>query len=121
MHRALLLTLFFLPTFLAEAQILTYKKPDPSIPPFGVSLKRSVVNVELQCKEGSLSISGAGTGFLVAYLDARLPKDTFFEYLVTNRHVAQCWDEQNHPRAVAVPDDPRKREGWHIEETCRRP
>jgi hypothetical protein len=75
-------------------------KPDPSVPPFGVTLKRSVVNVELQCKEGNLLVSGAGTGFLVAYTDPRLPEGTFFEYLVTNRHVAQCWDEHNHPRHV---------------------
>ena len=45
-------------------------------------------------------IGEAGTGFLVAYLDPRLPKGTFFEYLVTNRHVAECWDELNHPRTV---------------------
>jgi hypothetical protein len=76
-------------------------KPDPSIPPFGVTLKRSVMNVELRCKEGlSHEIGAAGTGFLIAYTDPRLPKGTFFEYLVTNRHVAECWDENNHPRSV---------------------
>jgi hypothetical protein len=80
--------------------VLTYKKPDPSVPPFGVQLKRSVVNVELLCKEGNSLVSGAGTGFLLGYADPRLPKDTIFEYLVTNRHVAQCWDGHNHPRDV---------------------
>ena len=101
LRRSLSLTVVLLFVVLgAEAQILTLKKPDPSVPPFGVSLKRSVVNVELQCKEGNTSIRAAGTGFLVAYLDPRLPKGTFFNYLVTNRHVAQCWDEQNHPRDV---------------------
>jgi len=83
-----------------QGQILTYQKPDPSVPTIGVQLKRSVVNVELQCKEGNLLVGAAGTGFLVAYTDARLPKGQSFEYLVTNRHVAECWDEHNHPREV---------------------
>jgi S1-C subfamily serine protease len=91
----------FLIASVAEAQeILVHKKPDPSVPPTGVMLKRTVVNVEVQCKDGGLLVSGAGTGFLVAYTDPRLPKETFFEYLVTNRHVAECWDERNHPRKV---------------------
>jgi S1-C subfamily serine protease len=92
---------FFLIAPLARTQgILYLKKPDPSVPPFGVILKRSVVNVELQCKEGNSSVSGGGTGFVVAYTDPRLPKDQFFAYLVTNRHVAECWDEHNHPREI---------------------
>jgi hypothetical protein len=81
-------------------EILTRKKPDPSVPPFGVMLKRSVVNIELQCKEGNLLVSDAGTGFVVGYTDPRLPKGRFFAYLVTNRHVAECWDKHNHPREV---------------------
>jgi S1-C subfamily serine protease len=92
--------LIFVSVLAGAQEILVRKKPDPSVPPFGVTLKRSVVNVELQCKEGNLLVSGAGTGFLVAYADPRLPRGTFFEYLVTNRHVAQCWDEHNHPRDV---------------------
>lgn len=103
-RRSLVPAVFVFSTFFAAAQILTYKKPDPSVPPFGVMLKRSVVNVELQCKAGNFLISrvigAGGTGFLVAYTDPRLPKGTFFEYLVTNRHVAECWDEDNHPRSV---------------------
>jgi len=98
-----MLAAFLLVAFLADANaqgILTYKKPDPSVPPFGVLLKRSVVNIELQCREGNLLITGAGTGFIVGYTDPRLPKGSTFEYLVTNRHVAECWDERNHPRVV---------------------
>jgi S1-C subfamily serine protease len=76
------------------------KKPDPSVPPFAVQLKRTVVNVELQCKEGNSLVSEAGTGFLVGYNDPRLPKGRFFEYLVTNRHVAECWDGHNQPRQI---------------------
>ena len=107
MRRSLVLTVFFvfLVAFVAQAQeVLIRKKPDPSVPSFGVILKRSVVYIELQCKGGNLLISRvvsiAGTGFLVAYTDPRLPKGTFFEYLVTNRHVAECWDQDNHPRSV---------------------
>lgn len=102
MRRASLIVSFLIVmSVLAGAQeILVRKKPDPSVPPFGVMLKRSVVNVELQCKEGNLLKSGAGTGFLAAYYDPRLPKGSAFDYLVTNRHVAECWDEHNHPRDV---------------------
>jgi hypothetical protein len=92
----------FLVASFAEAQdrLLTIKKPDPSVPPDGVQLKRAVVNVELQCKQGNLLVSAAGTGFLVGYTDPRLPKGQIFEYLVTNRHVAECWDEHNRPREI---------------------
>ncbi len=101
MRRSLVLAVCILVAFLAEAQeILVHKKPDPSVPPFGVQLKRSVVNIELQCKEGNSSVTGNGTGFVVGYSDPRLPKNSYFDYLVTNRHVAECWDAHNHPRDV---------------------
>jgi hypothetical protein len=29
-----------------------------------------------------------------------LPKDSAFDYLVTNRHMIECWDDQQHPRDV---------------------
>lgn len=82
-------------------QMIVTKQVDPSIPPFGVTLKRSVVDVELQCKDGNMLIAGNGTGFAVAYIDPRLPKGLYFPYLVTNRHVAECWEEPAHrPREV---------------------
>jgi hypothetical protein len=97
----LVLFCFFLIASTVEAQsLLVMPKPDPSVPPFGVQLKRAVVNVELQCKEGDSLVLGAGTGFLVGYTDPRLPKGQSFSYLVTNRHVAECWDKHNNPRAV---------------------
>src|SRR5438093_13711700 len=98
-----MLAVFVLFAPLANAQegtVVVHKKPDPAVPPFAVMLKRSVVNIELQCKEGSSLLPVAGTGFLVAYTDPRLPNGSFFGYLVTNRHVAECWDERNHPRDV---------------------
>jgi S1-C subfamily serine protease len=50
--------------------------------------------------ESDKSAQGDGTGFIVFYPDSRLPKGSGFNYLVTNRHVAECWDEHNHPRDV---------------------
>jgi hypothetical protein len=41
-----------------------------------------------------------GTGFFVLYQDARLGNGGGFGYLVTNRHVAMCWNEQGHPMQV---------------------
>lgn len=217
MHVSRSITLAVLAIFasFANAQgVLTLNKPDPSVPPIGVQLKRSVVNVEVQCKgaeqevpavtvtstgdrpstvtwelgspddtvSGTMTVkmgvagkaitvvlpsgtslpaaviainaaisaasvsglkaststrylvitgtedsgtspravghntllpagvligtapqvSGAGTGFLVGYTDPRLPNDTSFQYLVTNRHVAECWDERNHPRQILL-------------------
>lgn len=101
MRRSIMLVLLTFLGFLANAQdLLIHKKPDPSVPPFGVQLKRSVVYIELRCKDGTSLSSAAGSGFLVGYTDLRLQKGSIFEYLVTNRHVAQCWDERNRPRDV---------------------
>jgi hypothetical protein len=99
-HSSVVAVLMFFASFAASQQILTRKPPDPSVPPFGVMLRRSVVNVELICKQGDKSVQGDGTGFIVFYPDSRLPKGSGFNYLVTNRHVAECWDEHNHPRDV---------------------
>jgi hypothetical protein len=45
-----------------------------------------------------LPVDGSvGTGFNVSYPDPRLAKDQQFEYLVTNRHVAQPGFENGHP------------------------
>jgi hypothetical protein len=91
----------FLIAALSEAQqVLTFKKPDPNEPPAGVQLKRAVVNVELRCKDEGQLVSAAGTGFLVAVTDPRLPKGQSFPYLVTNRHVAECREEHYRPREI---------------------
>jgi hypothetical protein len=96
MRRSTMLTfvLCLASSLLAQDQILTFKKVDPSVPPFGVELKRSVVEIEMICKNGNSTLSASGTGFVVGYDDTRLPKGTYFNYLVTNRHVAQCWDDR---------------------------
>ncbi|HYN16010.1 MAG TPA: S1C family serine protease [Terriglobales bacterium] len=58
------------------------------------------MSIELQCKEGNSSVASTGTGFVAAYSDSRLPKGSYFDYLVTNRHVAECWDAHKHPRDI---------------------
>jgi hypothetical protein len=81
-------------------EVLMRPKPDPSVPPFGVQLKKSVVQIDLKCRDGNLLVQGGGTGFVLAISDSRLPKGSSFLYLVTNRHVAQCWDDPEHLRDV---------------------
>jgi S1-C subfamily serine protease len=102
-RRLLIFIAFMFLTLPAEGQgLLTFKRPDPSVPPFAVTLKKSVLDIEVTCKEGQALIGGAGTAFLVAVGDPRLPKNSYFHYLVTNRHVAECWDAENHPREVTT-------------------
>ena len=99
-----ILFVIFTSSLASSQEILVRKKPDPSVLPPGVQLKRSAVHIEIRCKDGNLPVTGSGTGFLVAYGDPRLPSGAYFYYLVTNRHVAECWDEHNHTRAVDSAD-----------------
>ncbi len=93
----------FLSSFVeGQQRVLTFSKPDPSVPPFAVTLKKSVLDIEASCKDGQNQIAAAGTAFLVAVSDPRLPKNIYFDYLVTNRHVAECWDTQNHPHELTA-------------------
>jgi hypothetical protein len=84
-----------------QQQILTWTPPEHPGPAFGTQLRKVVVVIHLSCKDtdGRLWLS-SGTGFLVGYHDPRLPKDQSFDYLVTNRHVAECRDEKGLPREV---------------------
>jgi hypothetical protein len=77
------------------------KHPDP---PFATQLRKMVIVIESTCKVGTKLEKFDGTGFVVADLDPRLPKDSHFDYLVTNRHVAECWDEKGKPREVLAVD-----------------
>jgi S1-C subfamily serine protease len=74
--------------------ILTYTPPDPLSPVPGEMIRKLSVQLELLCKVGGLPKPFTGTGFLAG--------NTNFPYLVTNRHVAECWDEANHPREVVL-------------------
>ncbi len=65
----------------------------PESPPIVNQMKKTVVFLQTDCREvapdGSTGFSHhAGTAFLLSVTDPRMP-DIFFEYLVTNRHVAQ--------------------------------
>ena len=99
---AVALLIALVPCFAVAQDVVVRKKPDPNVPPFGVMLKRSTVQLDVECNEGTSSAKGSGTGFLVRYGDSRLPSGSYFYYLVTNRHVAECWDERNRPREVRV-------------------
>jgi len=70
--------------------------PEPSI----TQIRKSVTFVKLRCKEGAQEFDVKGTGFFVSYPDERLGKDGQFVYLVTNRHVALCWNDLGHAMQV---------------------
>jgi hypothetical protein len=68
-------------------------------------LKKTVVFIQLECQDGDTLVDVRGTGFFVGYPDERLGKDLAFGYLITNRHVAMCWDRNGHPllvRSIAI-------------------
>src|SRR5271170_3642552 len=99
----ILLGVLVLPFLVASPQVLYRKKVDPSVMTTGVLLKKSTVQIEVHCEHGNKVEPYGATGFLVGYPDSRLPNGTFFRYLVTNRHVAECWDDQNHrPQHIYV-------------------
>src|SRR5258706_10694809 len=56
--------------------------------PFGTQIRKTVLFVEIQCKDGNKLVTAKGTGFLVGLAAPELGKDQMFDYLVTNRHVA---------------------------------
>lgn len=71
-----------------------------SITPMDV-LRRIVLFIKLTCEENGTLYDVEGTGFLVSSHDARLPAGKqYFVYLVTNRHVAACWDDDGRPMTV---------------------
>jgi hypothetical protein len=64
-------------------------------------LRKIVVFIKLSCEENGKLWDVRGTGFFVGYNDSRLPAGkTWFVYLVTNKHVALCWNENGEPMAV---------------------
>jgi hypothetical protein len=68
--------------------------------PFGTQIRKTVVFIELQCNDGNGLVTVRGTGFLVGVPAPEVGKDQAFDYLVTNRHVALCWDQNNRPLVV---------------------
>jgi len=63
-------------------------------------VRKSVVFLQLKCRKGNQEYDVRGTGFFVSYPGPRLGNDWQFIYLVTNRHVALCWDDSGAPMTV---------------------
>jgi hypothetical protein len=80
---------------------MTWTPPEHPSPPFGSVIRKAVSVVRESCrdKDGKLW-NASGTGFIVTYHDPRLVADQNFDYLVTNRHVAECMDDELRPREV---------------------
>jgi len=80
------------------------KAAQPSQPPkpFMAQLKETVVVIKLECQAGGKAFHASGTGFFVLVPDGRMgpEKGAGFSYLVTNRHVAECWDHLQRPMEV---------------------
>ena len=70
--------------------------------PFVQQLRKTVTFIQMLClnSSGTETDDVRGTAFFLTMPDERLGKDQGFFYLVTNRHVAECWDEARHPRTV---------------------
>jgi S1-C subfamily serine protease len=84
----------------AQDKVAVLREPEHPGAPIGVQLRKSVVLIELRCKQNGKLYTSSGTGFVVAFMSPQLGKDVHLDYLVTNRHVAQCWDEKNKPTDV---------------------
>lgn len=84
-------------------QILTFTPPDPTSPVPGELLRKLPIQIILSCKVNGrpLPQTVTGTGFIVGVPVPPAEKNLSFDYLVTNRHVAECWDATNHPQEVA--------------------
>ena len=82
-------------------RILMWTPPEHTVVPFGSQIRKAVSEVRESCKDKDGKIGTyAGTGFIVAYHDPRLAADQNFDYLVTNRHVADCLDDDLQPMQV---------------------
>jgi hypothetical protein len=81
-----------------------FAQEPPAVPTprasFTKQLKETVVFIKLRCEARGKTWDVTGTGFVVLLPDDRLGKDRGFTYLVTNRHVASCWDEARHAMSV---------------------
>lgn len=68
--------------------------------PFGTQIRKTVLFIELQCKDGDKLVTARGTGFVASVEAPEVGNNQRFGYLVTNRHVALCWNENNRPLEV---------------------
>lgn len=63
-------------------------------------VRKTVIFITMHCLRGSEAVTAQGTGFFIQVSDSRLPADRSFVYLVTNRHMAECWDDDRKPLQV---------------------
>lgn len=93
--------LYFLaaPEFLG-AQSWTPKSTVESSPTS--TLRKTVTFITVRCRKGDQPFDTEGTGFFVSYPDKRLGEDQGFTYLVTNRHVALCYENGHNYRVERV-------------------
>jgi hypothetical protein len=64
---------------------------------------KSIVFISVDAEENGKPISLSGTGFIVAIRDARLGPNGLFQYLVTNRHVAQAIEQNDQGHCAPLP------------------
>jgi hypothetical protein len=98
-------------TTLALASVLVCAQNNPPVPlqqttptaptePAERQIRKTVTFITMHCLRGAQPVTAQGTGFFIQVADSRLPADTSFVYLVTNRHVAICWDDDRKPMQV---------------------
>jgi hypothetical protein len=79
---------------------LQQKTPIAPTEPAERQIRKAVTFITMHCLKGNQSVTAQGTGFFIEVADSRLPANTNFIYLVTNRHVAMCWDNDRTPLQV---------------------
>jgi len=62
--------------------------------PLVKQIRKTVSFIDLVCESGQTLHKVRGTGFFVWYPEQRASESAGFTYLVTNRHVAECWDDE---------------------------
>lgn len=71
--------------------------------PFTKQVRKTVTFITTECRDNNDPQNiryWRSTGFFVSYPDLRIGPNREFTYLVTNRHVAMCWDENRKPQEV---------------------
>jgi hypothetical protein len=78
---------------------LQQKTPTAPTEPAERQIRKAVAFITMHCLRGTQPVTAQGTGFFIQVADSRLA-DRSFVYLVTNRHVAMCWDDYRKPMQV---------------------
>jgi hypothetical protein len=89
---------------LAGGQTQTQSTTQPTTQPADsaiTQIRKTVAFIKLTYTDGGQAYTGRGTGFFVSYPESRIEgKPASFIYLVTNRHVALCWNGRGQPMHV---------------------